>query len=87
MVSIGSTAAGAVQSCPAIPAFGMRIHIACGKFALNFGIGHTVPDVSQSEPLLANEVMSGVQITPRGDSHIFRAATATGDTLVDAGTT
>ena len=40
MVSVGGAAAGAIEPCPAIPAFRMGIDIACGKFTLNLSVCH-----------------------------------------------
>ena len=57
VVGVGGTAAGAVQPRPAVPAFRVGVDIAGGEFALDFLVGDTLPDVTQLEPLLTDELM------------------------------
>ena len=85
MVSVGGATARAVETCPAVAAFGTGVDIAGGKFVLDLGVVHTLPDVAQLELLLAYELMAGIEIAPRGDRHVLGARATARNALVDAG--
>ena len=46
---------------------------------------HAVPDVAQLEFLVAHELVTGVQVAPRGHGHVLRTGAAAGDALINAG--
>ena len=82
---VGGAAARAVQACPAILAVGAGVHVAQLEFIPQFGVGNAVPDIAQLVIRVADKLMSGVQVAPGGNGHIFGAGTTAGNALVNAG--
>ena len=85
MEGVGRAAAGAVESRPAVIALWPGVGVAGAEFLPQGRIGHAVPDVAQLVGFLTHELMAGIQVSPRGHSHILRAGAAAGDPLVNAG--
>ena len=84
VICIGRTTAGAIKSRPAIAAFCTRISVALSELILCLNVFDPVPNVTKAVFLVADELMTRIQLTPRGDSHIFCTRAASGDALVDA---
>lgn len=59
VVGVRRTAAGAVELCPAVTAFGARVDVAGGEILLNGGVFHAVPDVAEEEFFVPDELVAG----------------------------
>ena len=86
MICVCGTTARAIHFCPAILTFGLCIGVASAKFVLCGGVFDAVPDVAEAVFGVANELMAGEKLTPRGNCHIFRTRTAACDAFIDART-
>ena len=86
MISVSGTAAGAVESGPAVVAFLAGVYVALAEVFLNIGVGDTVPDIAHKVFFVADKLMARVKIAPRSDSEIFCTGAAACNSLVDART-
>ena len=73
VVGVGSAAAGAVETGPAVTALRTGVDVTFGKFRLDLCVGYPIPYVTQLEFFLAHELVAGIQITPGGNGHVFGA--------------
>lgn len=71
VISVGCTAAGAVESGPAVVTFLAGVDIALAEVFLNIGVGDTVPDIAHEVLFVADKLMARIKIAPRSDSEIF----------------
>ena len=86
VIRVRGASAGAIELCPAILAVGAGIGVAQLEFILHLGIGHAVIDVAQKILGVADELVTRIQIAPRGDRHVLRTRAAARDALIDART-
>lgn len=86
MIRICGAAAGAIEPCPAVAALLARINIAGGEFIAHGGVCNARPNVSEQKFINPDELMTGIQIAPRSDRHVFRAGTAARYALIYART-
>ena len=86
MVCVRRASAGAVQLCPAVGAFRVRINVAGAEFVLNLFVCDPVPYVAETEFFISHKLVAGIKITPRRDCHVLRPGAAAGYPLVNAGT-
>ena len=73
-----------VQSCPAIAALGVSVHVAGDEIRLNFCVRHACPDIAEAEFFVADELVAGVEVAPRSDGHVLCAGAAARNALVNA---
>ena len=85
VVGVGSAAAGAVQLCPAVLTLLAGVGVAVLELIPHSGVGNALPDIAQQVLGVTHELVAGVQIAPRGNSHVLGAGAAAGDALIDAG--
>ena len=64
MVTVGRTAAGAVELGPAILALLAGIGVAVLELIPDLGIGDTFPDIAHEVLGVADELVAGVQVAP-----------------------
>ena len=65
LIRIGRTAAAAIKSGKAVPAFFLGIHTAALKFCTNFGMLYTLIDIAEIIFRSAHKLMARIQITAR----------------------
>ena len=86
MVSVRRAAAGAVKPCPAVITLPAGIDIAFAELLLHVGIGHAVPDIAHPVGLVADELMTGIELALRRDGEVFCTGAAARDALINART-
>ena len=86
MVSVRRAAAGAVEPCPAVITLPAGIDVALAELLLHVGIGHAVPDIAHPVGLVADELMTGIELALRRDGEVFRTGAAARDALINART-
>ena len=84
VISVGCTAAGAVESGPAVVTFLARINIAPAEVFLHICVCYAIPYVAHKVFFVAYKLMAGVKITPRCYSKVLCTGAAACDSLVDA---
>ncbi len=82
---IGSTAAGAEEPCPAVPALFLVQHMVVGKLLLNLPVEGAVQYAAHPVAFTANKLVAGINVSIRGHGHVFVAGAAAGEPLPQAG--
>ena len=85
VVGVGRAAAGAVELGPAVLALRAGVGVAVLELIPHGGVGDALPDVAHQVLGVADELVAGVEVAPRGNGHVLGAGAAAGDALVDAG--
>ena len=84
MISIGCTAAGAVESGPAVVTFLTSVDIALAEVFLDIVVGDTIPNIAHKVFFVAYKLVARIKIAPWSDSKILCTGTTACDSLVDA---
>ena len=71
VVGVCRTAAAAIQPCPAVLAVGSGVNVAELELVLYFAVIHTVPNIAELVFVVADKLVTGIQIAPRRDRHVF----------------
>ena len=86
VICVCGTSARAVKLCPAVLAVLTGINVAAFEFVLDLFVVNTVPYIAELEFFVADELVAGIKVAPRGDRHIFGTRAASRNALIDAGT-
>ena len=79
-------AAAAEELGPAVAADGLVEDVHVAEERRQFRIGHAVIDVADDIVVLADELMTGIDVAVGDDAHVFMAGTTAAQALGDAGT-
>ena len=71
VVSVGRTAAAAIQASETILAFLVGVYVAKLKFIAYLLIGYAGEHVSQQEFRFSHKLVAGIQVSAGSNSHVF----------------